>query len=284
MPAKSKALFMRIQQNQMKSEDGEEEADKTQSQQKETDPEDNWYSSDEEEGGGKKSQSEGGSAESPKLRIRTENPTVVIPAPSAISPEASNRGPLLSSVLIANNKQNEAQSAQTQLPGPWPRSFPVLRPQQHRRGSQQQGSSVAVEHPGPGHQGDQQRAEVEESPGAGPLRGHPAQEEQRPERVPSARVHPRPQPEGPQGGGAEVQGRHDAPGPEVEAERVHRVRPGRAPSLPPIELTTPTELKPPPTFPTETDARTQAMMDAIKKVISEVRGKPADPRISDPLK
>lgn len=36
MPAKSKALFMRIQQNQMKSEDGEEEADKTQSQQKET--------------------------------------------------------------------------------------------------------------------------------------------------------------------------------------------------------------------------------------------------------
>lgn len=58
--------------------------------------------------------------------------------------------------------------------------------------------------------------------------------------------------------------------------------PDERPSLPPIELTTPTELKPPPTFPTEADARTQAMMDAIKKVISEVRGKPADPRNQRP--
>lgn len=79
------------------------------------DPDDNWYSSDEEEGS-KKAQGKGG-AGVPQLHIKTEAPTK-IPAPSAISPEASNRGPLLSSVLIANNKQNEAQNTQTQLPGP----------------------------------------------------------------------------------------------------------------------------------------------------------------------
>lgn len=276
MPAKSKALFMRIQQNQLKTDQDNNERQEADTEEKrDADGDDNWYSSDEEDSGNKTLQvGEKKTTNVSHLTVKTEAAAHVV-APSAISPEASNRGPLLSSVLIANNKQSEAQSGQAQLPGPLASLF-------------SQPSTT--------------------TPKAAPLplnildlvtKGTSSVQKSKNPQVQDllAGILPK---------RTEDNYRllECIKDPNLKDPREGRERKSKAgmlfrvlkwknseysvsdaeerPSLPPIELTTPTEMKQQPVFPTDTDARTQAVVDAIKKVISEAQSKPSDPRSQRP--